>query len=407
MNHIYLIAQREYIRTVRKPIFWISTLLLPTFIILVSFVSGYSADQAEKSIQEEAQNAQSILLYDPLTFIPEAFVIDPLEKVQDIDEAKSRIIDGSADALFIIPEDITTTKKVEVYTQDTGVMSLGKFDPVVQSLIGASVASQLDPQLQPLIGGGVTIESTYYKNGDRTEISLEKYVIPLAAFALYFLLVFMANNFLLTSVSEEKENRMIEIMFSIVERKSLIWGKIVGITLIAFTQIAVLVSATALIIYFSTSNFDIPIDLTKIVFDPVNISLYLFYILSGFLIIASVMVGVGSVMPTYKEAQSFSSIFIIASIFPMYFFSILLQEPTGTISQIVSYFPLTAPMVLAARLTLDALTATEIVVSSALVILYVIGGFYVAFKLFELGSLEYNNKVSFDSIKEYLIKKSN
>lgn len=398
-HHILLIAKREYIKTVRKPVFWLATLLLPAFIIIVSIVSGYSAQVAENNVKKEAKQAHKIMVYDPSLMILDSFFVDPLERTTNIDDAKGEVINGSADALFVIPADIDTTMKVEVYSQDTGLLSIGKFDAMAKALVRQSVIAKVNPpELQTLLTNEVSVSSTYYKDGVISIFKFENFFIPGIAFIIYFMLVFMANNFLLTSVSEEKENRTIEIMISIVEKKNLVWGKLAGITAIALTQIIALSAISIVILYFSRESISIPINFSAITIEPIKIMLYLFYILAGFLIIASTMVGVGSIMPTYKDAQSFSSIFTIASIFPLYFFSIILQDPNGLISQIVSYFPYTSPLIFACRLALNSLTAIDILISIVLITTYIILSYFVAFKLFELGSLEYQEKITLKRI---------
>ncbi|MCA9390441.1 ABC transporter permease, partial [candidate division WWE3 bacterium] len=64
----------------------------------------------------------------------------------------------------------------------------------------------------------------------------------------------------------------------------------------------------------------------------------------------------------------------------------------------LSYFPLTSPLILLARYVFDALPLYEMIMSGTLLILYVLGALYLAFKLFELGSLEYTEKLSFKRI---------
>ncbi|PIZ46106.1 hypothetical protein CO180_04110 [candidate division WWE3 bacterium CG_4_9_14_3_um_filter_41_6] len=407
MKHITLIAKREYIKTVRKPLFWLATLLLPAFIVIVSLVSGYSAKIAEDNIQKEAAQAHEILVYDPSNLVSNLLLNAPLKETSDLTDALQKVQDNSADALFVIPSDITQTFTAQIYTQDTGILSMGKFDSTLQLLVKQSAILQVTPQeLQPLLSQNIDIDSTYYKDGQETEFKLEEFVVPIIAFVLYFLLVFMANNFLLTSISEEKENRMIEIMVSIVDRKSLIWGKLAGITAIALTQVAILAVTSIVILYLSRDTITLPIDLSLVVIHPIELMLYLLYIASGFFLIASIMVGVGSIMPTYKDAQNFSSIFIIAAIFPMYFFSIILQDPNGLIALAVSYFPLTSPLIFACRLALGALTSVDIIISIVLMVTYVSLGFFIAFKLFEIGSLEYNNKIGMSQIKELFTKKT-
>jgi ABC-2 type transport system permease protein len=103
-------------------------------------------------------------------------------------------------------------------------------------------------------------------------------------------------------------------------------------------------------------------------------------------------------MPTYREAQQFSAIFIILSILPIYVASALVAEPAGLLARVFSYFPFTAPLVLLFRSSIDALPGWEVGVGMTVMLLYICAGLLFAFKLFELGSLELTKKISLSSI---------
>jgi len=214
----------------------------------------------------------------------------------------------------------------------------------------------------------------------------------------YFIMITFAVGWLLMSVSEKKENRMIETILSMVRPRDLIWGKILGQVAIVFTQFAILIGFAAVGFAALKLKLPIPIDLSQINYDPVQVITGVWYLLCGFLIMANTMVAVGSIMPNYKDASSFSSVFIILAIFPIYFFSLLMTAPSGLIAIITSYFPYSAAMVLLLRSALHALPVWEMALSSLVLGSYVVISFYLAYKLFEIGSLELKNKVSIRQI---------
>ncbi len=106
------------------------------------------------------------------------------------------------------------------------------------------------------------------------------------------------------------------------------------------------------------------------------------------------MVGLGLAMPSYKEAASFSPIFTILSILPIYFLPLILQNPSGAVALGTSYFPFIAPLILLIRNALGELSTLEVFVSIVAMTTYVVLGLFVAFKLFELGAMEYSQKIS-------------
>ncbi len=395
MRNLLLVAQREYIKIVRKPSFWVSTLLLPAFIGLVSFISGYTAEQAEKKIQEQVQNASAIEVFDESGYINPTLIATPFVLVTDYEQSLSQVKSGNIDALIYYPSAIAQDQEIIVHAKDTGLVTRGRFNDVARNLLQQSILLRIgDPHLIQLYNAQLEVNTKTYANGEEVIIDIEKFVVPAVILVLYFLLTMMSTSFLLLSVSEEKESRMIEILLSIMPSKHLVWGKIVGLVGVTVTQVLVLGTCSIAILWFTIDKLPIEIDWSAIVIDPISIILGIFYLFAGFLIMATIMVGVGAAMPTYREAQSFSSIFIIVSIFPIYFITLIIQEPMGTIARILSFFPFTAPLILLGRNTLQALPIWEGIVSAIALIVYVGIGFWVAFKLFDVGSLEYDNRLS-------------
>ncbi len=399
MSNLWLVAKKEYTKVVRKPTFWIATFLFPAFMALVTFVSGYSAEQATKKLMEEAQSVTTILIVDETGLINTDLVIPPYVVEENRDRAIDQVKTNHAEAAFVYTQATLETGEILVYAQDTGLVSRTRFTPLATELARQSILLRLqDPVVIQRLNAGFSAQTTTFKDGIETSFQLEAFIVPVATVVIYFLLTFLSTNFLLASVSEEKESRMIEILMSIITSRDLIWGKIVGLTGIVLTQLGVLALAGYGIWQYATEQVAIPIDFSLVQVTPFQIGLSAFYLIAGFLIMAASMVGVGAIMPSYKEAQNFSSFFIIAAIFPIYFAALIVQEPSGLIAMVLSYFPLTAPLILLARHVLNALPVWEMWLSGAILAGYVFGALVLAQKLFEIGSLEYTNRLSFKRI---------
>lgn len=397
MPKVGIIAKREYLKNVRKLSFWLATLMFPLFLVTLSLVSSLSGKAVEDKIKKDAQSAKLILVKDDAKVINPVLVQKPLALISSQEDALNKVKNGEADAFIFIPTDIVSSSKVQVFAQSKGILSKNRYNELATNLIKQSILSEVnDPEKIKLFNSNINVAVTSYKNGMTVDESYEKLVVPFVGVVIYFILVTFANSFLLFSVSEEKENRMIEVVLTSVRPVTLILGKIIGQIATVLTQLATLVLLGGVGVYFARPN--IPINLSVVHVSALTVLMGIFYILMGLLIIGNTMVAVGAAMPTYKEAQSFSSVFIIASILPVYFFSIILADPSGTVAKIVSYFPFTAPMILLFRYTLGELKPLELILTSILVMLYAVITFLIAVKLFEFGSLEYNKRISFKNL---------
>jgi ABC-2 type transport system permease protein len=365
--------------------------------VIIALISGFSAAQSEQSLKEQVEGASKILIQDKSGIIDTEGLPENVEFLEDAEseEAIKQVQSGEAKAFLKFPSDLRGEEKIDIYVQSEGVFGGASFNDFATELIRNSVINDInDEQRRMALQAEYEFNTVEYDEGEIIQRSIEDFIIPVVTIVIYFVLISFATSYLLMSVSEEKENRMIEIILSIVTPRELILGKIFGQVGVIFTQLLILILFASAIIPIIGLNLPVDIDFSGISIDPVQIALSLFYLVCGFLILGNIMVGVGAAVPTYKDAQGFSSVFIIMSIMPIYFASLIITDPSGTLARILSYIPFTAPLVLLFRSALDELSLLEFILTGVILVLAVIGTLYLAFKLFEIGSLEYSKKIS-------------
>jgi ABC-2 type transport system permease protein len=407
LQNIITVAKREYFTIVKKKSFWISTLLLPLFIVIVGFVSGYSSQQAQEKFEEvqKFDKGTMILIFDKTGRITDEF-IDNSEVFQTTDSKETGILkvkEGKAEAFFYYPEGIFTgDDQIQVYRQNENIIENSNYNSTAISIIAQSVLNELTPEQLAAAQGNISAEVIAYEDGQVKEGDFTRLIVPGLGVIIYFFMVVFGMNYLLSSVSEEKESRMIEILLTSVNSKTLLLGKLIGLLGVIFTQLLLLAAFAFLGLIIVGNQIPIEISFSDLVFDPVQIAFAVLCVIFGFLVLANAMVGVGSAMPSLKEAQSFSSIFVILTIFPMYFAGILLTDPDSSLAKILSFVPITAPLVLLFRNAFNVLTPIEMILSLVVLFVQVVVSVYLAVKLFEIGSLEYKEKISLNRVWEVI-----
>ncbi|MFS8130458.1 MAG: ABC transporter permease [Candidatus Dojkabacteria bacterium] len=402
MSKTQIVIKREYFKVVKKATFWASTLLFPILIVVVSLISGFSAQQAEETGKRiaESEKGSQIAIFDEANLINRSLFLTPegtssarfiINKEEGIKDVKT----GTNPAFIYYPKDAVSGSKIEIYVSDKGLFGNTRYDAQATEWIKASILTSLPADLQAAYNSKYSTQTKAYgTDGQEVDTSAAKLVLPIASIAIYMILTSFATSYLLMSVSEEKESRVMEIVLSNMKPRELITGKILGQIGVVITQVLILGSLSGIALLIFKNNINIGFDLSTVSFTFGQLLVAIFYTILSFFILACVMVGVGAAMPSYKEAQSFSSIFIVISVIPFYFVTLLLADPSGTIAQILSYFPLTSGLVLLFRNALGVLTPIEIIVSSIVLLVYAYIALYLAFKLFEFGSLEYGRKIS-------------
>jgi ABC-2 type transport system permease protein len=401
-NKKYLIiAKFEFTKVVRKPSFWLSTLFLPVLIGVVSFISGYSSTKAIEDMENIEQGFERIYVVDQADVIDSSLIVAPLIPADSYDEVISKVKDDSSNALVYIPQSFTDDLKYEfIYKKEQNLLTGINMTPAVNGLIKQSMFSRIgDPVVIKLLMQEPSGEiKSFNSEGVLETEGFTQYILPIASVVVFFFAVFISTTFLLESVSAEKENRMIETMLSIVDKKSLMFGKMIGLIGIVFLQLLLWV-AFGILAYVMIQNYfelDLPIDFSNLDYSllPLNI----FLTISGFIFFAAIMVGVGAIGTGAQDSRNLSSIFIMLAIFPIYLMQVLIIDPSGLLAKVFSYFPFTSYMILIMRNSLAALDMYELVLGIVLTTAYSIAAIFIAFKLFELGCLMFNRRPTFKEV---------
>ena len=120
--------------------------------------------------------------------------------------------------------------------------------------------------------------------------------------------------------------------------------------------------------------------------------------LLAFILISALMATAGVAATESREAQQLSSVFSLLFVSPMWFLSVLINNPNGTVSTILSLFPLTAPISLPLRMGLAEVPVWQVVLAYVLMVGAVVLAFYLAGRAFRMGMLRYGKKLTWGQI---------
>jgi ABC-2 type transport system permease protein len=222
------------------------------------------------------------------------------------------------------------------------------------------------------------------------------FILPYLFSVLLMLAIFTSSGYLLQGLGEEKENRVMEILLSSISQRQLLSGKVLGLGAAGLVQIVVwLISANFLLRMASASWGSV---LGSLQVTPEFLILGIVYFILGYLIMAILMAGVGSISPTTRESQQLSVIFIMPVIIPIYFMPLIMENSENIIVKILTFFPLTAPITVMVRSGLSEIPLWELAVSIGILILSVLGLFILTTKLFRTYLLMYGKRPDFNEI---------
>jgi len=251
---------------------------------------------------------------------------------------------------------------------------------------------KIDPDVARRIQAPVYFdEKQLDSSGQEKEVSSKDVIrqwAPLVFVYLLWVSIFTIAQLLLTNTIEEKSNRIIEVLLSSISPLELMTGKILGIAATGLTTIVCWVGFFLIGLKFMPKLMDLPadVDLTVLISDPSFLLSFVVYFLLGFLLYASMMVGIGSACNSIKEAQNLMSPIMIALMLPLLAMMPVGQDPNGTLARILSFIPPFTPFVMMNRAA-GPPEMWEYVVTTILLIVSVLLAFFAAAKIFRVGIL--------------------
>lgn len=180
--------------------------------------------------------------------------------------------------------------------------------------------------------------------------------IAFGGMVLMYMAVLTYGNWMLSGVTEEKTNRVVEVLLAALKPWQLFAGKLVGIGLLGIGQMVIVVGL-ALVALIVTGRFDLP----TLPVDSV-VALIGWFIL-GFLLYATLFGAAGSLVSRMEDAQGAATPLSILAIAGYFFAFAALGDPSGTMAVVGTYVPFTAPYVAPIRLALGEITALEMTVA--------------------------------------------
>ena len=392
-SNVRTVVSFEVVRTLRTKVFWIGSLFGPVLLAVVIGLSALSGSTAA-SIGSTEQ-LFSFEWVDHSGYV-DASIAQAMggTEISDPAQGLADVKSGTVEAFFEYPAD-PTVDPIQVAGADLGIMDSQKYPGVASQILQMSASQAVnDSSLVTLLSGVIDTTLTTYKDGEATP-GMWGMIPPIALIAIFFIIVVMQGNRMLTATLEEKENRVTEMILTTIKPTSLLSGKVLALGVIGLVQVLVIVIPTLVVtVILARSGAIASIDLSQLVFEPVPMILGTLMLFGGFLLFTTSLVAIGAAMPTVKDAQGMYATVILMLILPIYVIIWMLTSPDNVLVQVLTYFPWTAPITAMARLAFGMLPWWQGVIVVVILFGFAYLVFRIASRLFQYGSVEYSKKIN-------------
>lgn len=402
-KQIWHVLQFEVTRTLKKPSFWILTLLFPVMIGAFAILGSLGGKSAAESTQIGAS--------EHITFVYEdqSGMIDPAvaeaaggQKVDNAEQFKESVISGELDAVIVYPknlqEDLTT-----IVAKERGLFANVAYDSLASSLVQESAEKEIsNKQLIDMLKGRIRSDITTYKDGKKSG-TFADVIAPGVFLILFYFSIVLLGNQMLNATVEEKENRVTEIILTSMNPMNLLFGKVLGLLVLGAVQVLLLVGTVLLAgVVFGTfisdaevapgaSAADVAqsISLVGIPINPLRTFLAFGLFSSAFIMTSGLLTMTGAMVGNAKDAGQVFGFVIMGLMIPYATLLLIVNEPSSLVTQILTWFPLTSPITVMIRNAVGNMAALQ--VSLALLMQLVVGVifFSIGARLFGAGALAY------------------
>lgn len=391
MKKVLSIIRQELIITFSRPSFLVVAIGIPLLGVLilagVKVIQNRSGD-ADTTSDSPAQEWQMevegyIDQADLIQVIPPDLPEGHLIAYENEDQAKGALAAGEISAYYIIPVDFVEEGEIiYVFPESKPLIEDGQKWVIRWTLLVNLQGGDLEKAEriwnpvgkleERVITSSAEIESpdaseACSRPGSACQSNELVRAIPSIMAALFYISFMFSSTMLFTSVGTEKENRTLEVLLLSVSPRQLLTGKTIGLGIAGLTQTVVWLGAIYTIFNLGGSTLSLPENFSF----PANIVIWsLIFFLSGFGVYASLMAGAGALAPKMKDAGA-ANFIAMSPLLLGYLVGIMapLAEATeAALPIILSFFPLTSPIVMVMRLSSSIVPLWQLLLSAGLLI---------------------------------------
>jgi ABC-2 type transport system permease protein len=459
MNKIWLIIKREYLTRVRKKSFLVISLLAPLLLAGTGIAIGkLSSGSGPETVAVHDESGLNLLAHltdnEDLHFV--AAAPGPLaEATAAFEKAKPKQV-----ALLSFPAglNLDSTKGIQLLSK--GNASLKRQSTVRKAvdkalgelkLANSGIKKETIDNLQArteLVA--VNLDEVGGRHNDVGVTTSMAYVLSI----LVYMFIFIYGVQVMRGVSEEKSNRIMEVMISSVKPFQLMMGKILGIAGVVLTQFGLWLALSWAITTVAVPLLmkpDKPATTVAVapgaghsaapaaapgsaaaamaaadggevappkpgqfsiwsVLDGLPIGSiiggFLFYFLGGYLLYSALFAAIGSAVDDQTDAQQFMFPVTVPLILS-YIVSInviINGDPNGPLAFWLSMIPLTSPIAMVMRLPFGV-PGWQLLLSGVLLIAGFVTATWVAARIYRVGILMYGKKVSYKELSKWMFYK--
>ncbi len=442
LRTIGIIINREYMTRVRKKSFLLITFLAPVFFAAVCLLPTLIMVNAKEEAKKVAVVDRSGIVMPALSDTETMSFADC--SGMPLDSVKSNLAGLGYDAVLSISELDPGTKSLsaEIYSykplgMDMSELLNSRINSAVEGYRIESYGIEGLGQIMKDVKPGIRMRSyTLGEDGRATVSQSEVYMlVSMVLGMIIYIFITIFGGMVSSSVIEEKSSRVVEVLISSVRATELMFGKIIGIALVALTQFLLWILLTGVIVGAAGAfagpqligNMDAEQisgmasgamgqqmaevnDATLILssLSNMNLGLILFcfiaFFLLGYMLYASLFAAIGSAVENEGDSSQLTLPVTVPLLLAFFLVLYAFKAPDSAVVFWASIIPFTSPIVMLARLPFGV-PGWEIILSLVLLALTFVACAWMSAKIYRVGILMFGKKSTWKDLWKWLKQK--
>jgi ABC-2 type transport system permease protein len=377
LRTVWIVARWEFTTTVMRPAFLAVMVGLPIVHIGIAGLIGLSIGDATT----ESKVRRPIAVVDEAGVLADVPGDDRI--VRDKAAAIQALASNGLDAVVVLSPDYLGTGRAEIYDRPvTSLLHIGRgieHRERAAALIRRALSvreAAADARVTRIVEPLVEVSSWRVDGATMTRRFgppfLEVFAGPFGVCFIMALSIFLASGLLQQAMSTELQNRMLEVMLSIMTPARLLAGKVAGLAAAGLLEA---------IVYLVLTVGGAPlIGGVAIAWDVAAWCAVIF--LAGYLLFAVLMAGTGALARDPQEVPQLASLWMLLAAAPFFFMAQISADGASLTARALTWFPPTAPVALLLRMSTGSVEVLERLGSLALVVGFAAVGWWVSAFLF-------------------------
>lgn len=398
MKKVKLIAHTTYFSRIRSRSFLLLTFLLPILMIIagaIPVIRETSRSNDPLPVVGLVDRTDRLALPELVSQLSTETGTLNVHAYSSLEAAQAAWQTGQIDVYLLVPED---------YFQGDSIIFYGRKEPsaalevAIEDLMRQTLVPGASPEVAARLGDPTNELYVAQATGEQVTPGIPmiiRFATPAGLAVVFALLLMFTTGQMGSAIVQEKENRAMEMIITAVRPIELVAGKVLGMGLLSLTQFAIWIVAALGTLGILLAG---EVTLSEISIPWQALGWGIILIVPGYLLFAVTSAGLGILAGDAQHAQQMAGLLGFVGLAPIWFTTLLINNPQGPVAVGLTLFPFTAPIVALFRMAITDVPFWQLTLSAGMLALTLGLMVWIVARIFRIAMLMYGKTLKANQV---------